>query len=861
MTSQMTKLTTCALFAVLGAAALSAQGATDGTGVATDKAATDPQNPQLPPVAWDMGLRSAFHWGDFNGDVFLDAFVVASDGSCRLLQNHGDGTFEDSTQSVGLEAAGRVRFGIWGDWSGDGLGDLLLVDHLGSASLWLNHSGLIFEEHMAVGSPDAFVTGAEWIDYDQDGSLDLYLLTSGGHELYHNDGDSSYASVFIPPRLVLDSFIGGGISDLSAGLLWREMVSQLPDVQIQTILDGTDFLGDVLGEAYLGQGRTGLRGRGFSRNPGGTGSSAASSKDALSPTAPLATCASALQEEISGNCIKASTNPTIGKLYPLSPEFFVKVDDHATGDVRATIASSGTADLTWTAFEIRDVAGTFLGAFSVENDEKDTIKLWNKDTIFMTAKGHNLTLGSGPQSTIDYAGSLIDARNASALFDKVGIGTMSPGVLLDVAGGDIRTEGTFISTNADGQPPLEVVSSTKVANLNADLLDGYDAAVFSQFGSEVDESEIADDAVTANKIAAGAVGASEIAANAVNGNEIASNAVDSDEIATGAVGSSEIATGAVGNAKLASNSVSSDKIIDGAVGAAEIASDSVGSAEIAAGAVGASEIAANAVNGSEIAPNAVGSSEIASGAVGSSELASSIVVDVDIRANDDITAGDTLTAEDNLVVGGNATISDYLSVSFLNRFDETTSGSGLGMFFGQSGHYNAFISHLNGYANNGWMGVQDSSSTDQAGMFVNSIGQGVVWGDIKTFVADNPNDPNTRLWYACIEGPEAAAYTRGTAMLVGGQAIIQLPDHFRAVAQEEGMTVHLTPLSAQSLGLAVTNKSFEGIEMRELLSGSGTYAFDWEVKAVRSAFPEWQVVRPASYAAAAQAIARAPEED
>ena len=63
-------------------------------------------------------------------------------------------------------------------------------------------------------------------------------------------------------------------------------------------------------------------------------------------------------------------------------------------------------------------------------------------------------------------------------------------------------------------------------------------------------------------------------------------------------------------------------------------------------------------------------------------------------------------------------------------------------------------------------------------------------------------------------------------------------------AVAEGMTVQLTPGSAASLGLAVTAKSPSAFEVRELGLGAGSYSFDWEVKAVRQGFEDYEVVRP-----------------
>jgi hypothetical protein len=56
---------------------------------------------------------------------------------------------------------------------------------------------------------------------------------------------------------------------------------------------------------------------------------------------------------------------------------------------------------------------------------------------------------------------------------NVGIGTTTPGAKLDVVGGSIRTDTQLISTIGTGTAPLSVLSTTKVTNLNADLLDGY----------------------------------------------------------------------------------------------------------------------------------------------------------------------------------------------------------------------------------------------------------------------------------------------------------------------------------------------------------------------------------------------------
>ncbi len=163
--------------------------------------------------------------------------------------------------------------------------------------------------------------------------------------------------------------------------------------------------------------------------------------------------------------------------------------------------------------------------------------------------------------------------------------------------------------------------------------------------------------------------------------------------------------------------------------------------------------------------------------------------------------------------------------------------------FGQNGSYNCVITNTLGYPNNGYIGVSNSGGTGVAGMYVNGSGQGIVFGTTKNFRMDHPADASKEIWYASIEGPEAAAYVRGTAQLVDGKATVTFPEHFRYVANPATMTVMMTPLSADSRGLAVVKKGTDSFTVQELWNGKGNYQFDWEVKCVRQGFEDYEPVR------------------
>ena len=142
----------------------------------------------------------------------------------------------------------------------------------------------------------------------------------------------------------------------------------------------------------------------------------------------------------------------------------------------------------------------------------------------------------------------------------------------------------------------------------------------------------------------------------------------------------------------------------------------------------------------------------------------------------------------------------------------------------------------------------DTSNTEVAKIFINGSGDSevnahTISATVKSFKMDHPSQADKEIWYASIEGPEAAAYVRGTGTLSNGNATIHLPDYFSEIVELKGMTVLLTPLSGTSKGMAVTSKNVDQFTVVELLDGIGSYQFDWEVKGVRSGLENFKVVR------------------
>ena len=136
-----------------------------------------------------------------------------------------------------------------------------------------------------------------------------------------------------------------------------------------------------------------------------------------------------------------------------------------------------------------------------------------------------------------------------------------------------------------------------------------------------------------------------------------------------------------------------------------------------------------------------------------------------------------------------------------------------------------------------------NASNNVFGLFFNASGQATFSAQVKNFVEDHPKDASKQIWYACVEGPEAAAFNRGTGQLVNGEGEVKFPEHFELTINPNTLTIQITPLSAESEGIAVIEKTATGFKVKELRKGTGTYQFDWEAKGVRKGYENYEPVR------------------
>jgi hypothetical protein len=116
---------------------------------------------------------------DYDNDGLLDIFVVSGPGgSNRMYRNEGGGKFRETTQELGLTHSGWGQGVCAGDYDNDGYTDLF-VTYWGQNVLYRNIGGRRFEDVTAKAhlTQDRvrYNTGCAFIDYDNDGLLDLFV--------------------------------------------------------------------------------------------------------------------------------------------------------------------------------------------------------------------------------------------------------------------------------------------------------------------------------------------------------------------------------------------------------------------------------------------------------------------------------------------------------------------------------------------------------------------------------------------------------------------------------------------------------------------------------------------------------------
>jgi hypothetical protein len=178
------------------------------------------------PAVSDGGWSFGVSWVDYDGDNYPDLFVCNEDFSKAktinfLYHNNGDGTYARVSESD-IALSGGCLASTWADFDADGDLDCYAArPFLNNNLLYINNGDDNFSQDTISSLADAkkFSMEVEWIDYDNDGRLDMFVANHARPGdpalamLYHNEN-----GIFA----LLNNSDAGLIEDEANGIAWGD---------------------------------------------------------------------------------------------------------------------------------------------------------------------------------------------------------------------------------------------------------------------------------------------------------------------------------------------------------------------------------------------------------------------------------------------------------------------------------------------------------------------------------------------------------------------------------------------------------------------------------------------------------------
>ena len=173
------------------------------------------------PIVQDHLPSDGSSWADVFNNGALDAVVVAwYDSSNNFYTNDGRGNFTLNATSPIVTDRGYSETCSWGDYDNDGYVDLYVSNSAGTLRNFLyhnNHDGTFTRVTTGSIVLDQFKSrGVSWVDYDNDGDLDMFVVNEGGQNenLYRNMLKETGTATFT--RITTGAIVNAGGNSMSA---------------------------------------------------------------------------------------------------------------------------------------------------------------------------------------------------------------------------------------------------------------------------------------------------------------------------------------------------------------------------------------------------------------------------------------------------------------------------------------------------------------------------------------------------------------------------------------------------------------------------------------------------------------------
>lgn len=150
-------------------------------------------------ISTSGGSSNDANWVDIDNDGDLDLFVANQSNQSNFVYINNNGNFTALTTGVIVTDLKNSFGSVWGDYDNDGDLDLYVCNNGQSNDLYRNDGSLTFTKiNTGAHVTDVHASyGAAWVDYDNDGDLDLFVSNAQGqnNRLYQNNGSGNFTSI------------------------------------------------------------------------------------------------------------------------------------------------------------------------------------------------------------------------------------------------------------------------------------------------------------------------------------------------------------------------------------------------------------------------------------------------------------------------------------------------------------------------------------------------------------------------------------------------------------------------------------------------------------------------------------------
>lgn len=378
-------------------------------------------------------------WADHDGDGLLDALWVDPLGRLVLVRNDGDGGFSDARATAGLDGIEGARLVRCEDVDADGDPDLYVA--LPNGSLLLrNDGGTYVDVGRDAGITDAgVVRDATWRDVDEDGRLDLVAFTDDGTIVHRALGQWLFEPIVVDVPAAAASVTPGAGPVVSADAPQAGTLDRGPVTSSgRTVADGTRRVA-----------------RAPDRVPLATTPAAAATTGTPHPEpqsggtfVEARFCTETLRDVATGDCMPASSEPTLGSLFPLSPSFFV--DPEGQVGINTTTPSARLDIVAaWPDAPLRVADSAGDGILLVTNAGRVGVGTESPSGALHVVAPP----GISPLYALNSSGDGLNVRSSG----RVGIGTTAPTAALDIDG---ETETALSVVGNPSGPAAEIRHAT-----------------------------------------------------------------------------------------------------------------------------------------------------------------------------------------------------------------------------------------------------------------------------------------------------------------------------------------------------------------------------------------------------------------